>query len=85
MNFEDQLKELSKKCFEIESQLPMFEVFDENDDKQEFRRSLYRLRLVIDNKSEIAKKIDAKIIDDEDQKYFDRYEWDDDFCPECFS
>jgi hypothetical protein len=84
-SFEEQLKELASQCFDIESQLPMFEVFDENNSQQEFRRSLYRLRIEIGVNQQIAKKIDAEVIATNEEfhrKWIE--EMHRDFCPECF-
>lgn len=84
--FEDQLKELAKQCFNIETQLPMFEVFDENNNQQEFRRSLYRLRIEIGVNQQIAKKIDAETAksNEEFMLRIANQKPNDHFCLECF-
>jgi hypothetical protein len=59
MSIEKDLAFLSNDCFRIETQLPLFDCFsNDNSDAQELRRQLYNVRIELGRLQGHAKRIE---------------------------
>lgn len=55
-----QISALSSACFDIEAQLPLFNTFEANNNAQELRRELYRVRISLNGLIRHAELVDEE-------------------------